>query len=301
MVATEVVDEAERRGGIFEGVIGRLDASCPFEGAGNVSSSRRHDEDLDFWANFLRPPISTRGGHITVEDPTVPAERPETLATGTAHDVLHIQPELASNVARHHFGTPYVGRSGDKYAFATAAGDQARKALLREIAENLMDERRRNSMVTSVANFGDWRWHLDGIAYDISEHQVIILRTGPRASPAAARRRHNAIVNACLLLGSVVMGLLPLAVVGGLSRFAPGSRSTVAQRAWTMSWLATGVLMGPLWYFSSTVTSLLYRNPESGFYARVMLLVWAVPAVGGMVSVAQMIWAYGSCVRLGGG
>jgi hypothetical protein len=123
----------------------------------------------------------------------------------------------------------------------------------------------------------------------------------------------------------LVMGLVPLAIVGGLSRFQTGG-STSVQRGFTMSWLVLGIAMGSalltvteeisrrVLYGAPAMTSLIRAGPSAylsgmmmqrgGYQTYVMLsfawgfLVMGVCAIGGMVVVGLMIRDYGICMRV---
>lgn len=101
-----------------------------------------------------------------------------------------------------------------------------------------------------------------------------------------------------LLVASIVIGSSPIAVVGALSHFQRGDRSTRAQQAWTMSWLAAGILIGPLSYFLPQGMAIMVANSRSVLLFRLALLLYSVPAIGGFVAVSQMIWDYGNCTKL---
>ncbi|ERF74268.1 hypothetical protein EPUS_01955 [Endocarpon pusillum Z07020] len=95
----------------------------------------------------------------------------------------------------------------------------------------------------------------------------------------------------------LAVGLISLAIIGGISRFKKGSKSTYTQRVWIMTWLAFGTIVGPH-----------YVLAKSGFYDEIMRValwqvkfmcfMYGVPAIGGFVVVGQMISSYGRCVRL---
>ena len=77
-----------------------------------------------------------------------------------------------------------------------------------------------------------------------------------------------------------VLALVSLAVNGALSNFK-SRQSTLAQRVWTMAWLAFGMV--------------------SDNVGNVSVLEWLLispPAIGGFVVVSQMIMQYGNCVKL---
>ena len=84
----------------------------------------------------------------------------------------------------------------------------------------------------------------------------------------------------------LIIGLSPIAINGGLSHFNAG-HSTIAQRVWTMTWLAFG------WYigigFDLTLSYELWVSA-----------IYSTPAIGGFVVVAQMLMSYGRCVEIDG-
>lgn len=111
-----------------------------------------------------------------------------------------------------------------------------------------------------------------------------------------------------IFLASIVMAcvfpIIPLAVIGGMTHFHKG-HSTQAQRAWTMTWLACNLSMGPLldWGFdpSHRPDNIAKRGKEVlKWYPIVFAFVYAVPAIGGFVTVGQMLREYGSCTFLDG-
>ena len=101
----------------------------------------------------------------------------------------------------------------------------------------------------------------------------------------------------------LIIGLSPIAINGGLSHFNAG-HSTIAQRVWTMTWLAFGCYIGII--TDLTANGLLAFN--FGAITRILgslneLLVSAIysaPAIGGFVVVAQMLMSYGRCVEIDG-
>jgi hypothetical protein len=107
-----------------------------------------------------------------------------------------------------------------------------------------------------------------------------------------------------LVFLSLFLGLgVPLAIVGGLSRFQSGS-STHTERIWITYWLVFGHIVGyllPFWEYSITVLA-----PLSGINSEILVLVVrtfiilirSTPAMGGFVVVGQMISHYGVCTRI---
>lgn len=99
-------------------------------------------------------------------------------------------------------------------------------------------------------------------------------------------------VNSNVLISvGLLISLVPLVVNGSLSGFKAGG-STLAQRVWTMTWSALGIIAGVL--------------PDGGYtgegdvFIRYILpmIAYSAPAIGGFVVVAQMLNAYGHCVQL---
>jgi len=131
------------------------------------------------------------------------------------------------------------------------------------------------------------------------------------------------------------LGVVPIAIIGGLSRFSLGG-SALYQRVWTMMWLVFGFIWGPFVSFLFRVTlsyaaifgslniytALVKLNIYTalvklrifisgnfpGYDTLVMALellvvlcfvgFYAAPAIGGFVVVGQMILDYGVCIRL---
>ena len=94
--------------------------------------------------------------------------------------------------------------------------------------------------------------------------------------------------------------LLPVAVVGALSSFHKGASSTHAQRVWTMTWLAFGILIGM--YADNAVDTdewdVYLPRSFKGWGLVVVALTYGAPAVGGFVVVAQMLLEYGICFKI---
>ncbi|KAH9203370.1 hypothetical protein DL95DRAFT_399397 [Leptodontidium sp. 2 PMI_412] len=104
-----------------------------------------------------------------------------------------------------------------------------------------------------------------------------------------------------------VLGAIPYAVIGILTHF-DSAQSTIAQRVWTMSWLAFGVVWGTIIPFITSEESMIkmiYPHGPDGLYGTEniffkwwLTLFYSPFAIGGFVVVGQMLNAYGSCIRL---
>ena len=104
-----------------------------------------------------------------------------------------------------------------------------------------------------------------------------------------------------LILGSLtIMALVvgvPISIVGGLSGFQEG-QSTHAQRVWTMTWLAFGIVIGTLFVFDHSIDT---NSDVSALYTPVIFFImvfYCAPAVGGFIVVGQMITQYGTCISV---
>ncbi|KAJ7048910.1 hypothetical protein C8F01DRAFT_1187573 [Mycena amicta] len=138
-------------------------------------------------------------------------------------------------------------------------------------------------------------------------------RLNPSDGNSATRRelRASAPIPApqFLILGAIAIGI-PLAIIGGLTKFHSGDSSTHPQRVWLMTWLGFGFLgvltislredMAPVRRREAlrraspippVASVILHMFPLS------VMLVYSAPAIGGMVVVAQMMKAYGDCVH----
>jgi hypothetical protein len=97
---------------------------------------------------------------------------------------------------------------------------------------------------------------------------------------------------------TILITAAPIATVGAISRFAPGE-STTSERGWTMSWLVFGIVLGFLmrgWthYFLQN----LGRNRAIEITQLVSgVVLYSVPAIGGVVAVVQMYLDFGVCTR----
>jgi hypothetical protein len=112
-------------------------------------------------------------------------------------------------------------------------------------------------------------------------------------------------IDLIVILGFVAILAINLSVLGIMTNFTNG-QSTVAQRVWTMCWLACGAFYGLTVHFlresgfdiSSSQQKLFSGGKPSRFYGAFAVLVYGVPTIGGFVVVAQMIRQYGVCSKM---
>jgi hypothetical protein len=155
------------------------------------------------------------------------------------------------------------------------------------------------------------------VSDDDGTHFVLYIPSCPQVSPAPRSKEPTqlykiektapsqpgiklsggAITGASTVFG-VLLSLVPIAIVGALSRFQSGS-STPAQRGWIMAWLTSSIVGGFLvsWTHKpaeqEVVKQHLQGNALVGYY-----LVFGAPAIGGLVAVDQMIREYGTCIQI---
>jgi hypothetical protein len=95
----------------------------------------------------------------------------------------------------------------------------------------------------------------------------------------------------------LLLGLIPLAIIGALSRFQAGN-STSLQRGFTMSWLVLGIFFGFFFEdFSEPPSSSITQGTIGGMVNGIYLgaAIGGCSAIGGMVVVGQMIQDFGIC------
>ena len=92
-----------------------------------------------------------------------------------------------------------------------------------------------------------------------------------------------------------------LFIILALSNFT-GQQSTLAQRAWTLTWLIAGCLVGASIYSAGGTASLVWGGSNvTPMRLRLVVFLYMVicgaPAIGGFVVVSQMLKAYGICYK----
>jgi hypothetical protein len=108
----------------------------------------------------------------------------------------------------------------------------------------------------------------------------------------------------------LAMGLVPVATIGGFSRFHRGSDNSAYQRAVTMSWLALEVVLGtllgappnmPIGYINSDIPRqrfTLFASIFGSIYFLILAGVLGAAAILGFVVVGEEISQYGVCIRV---
>lgn len=287
LVRSDVMNEAERRGGIFDGVVGRLaeddlvhpDPRCHVGvfRMGNTSPQTYH----------ITPYDSASGGSFS---------RNEDGSEGNQNQNRNAEALLAQ-LYRPKSGTP-TGHANEieEWIFipscnkfrrtrvilddTTSAPEDSKKFLTRSEENDVADSGYRGDNKTKR---GPWRW----ISF----------------------------------WASLALSYVSIFIIGYLSSFSDG-KSTLAQRCWTMSWLAVGIGLSPLspWFrylfldfllncvieVHKTVRGNIWGRLMPAMYASIFVVLFVlafggiffIPAFGGLVTVGQMLQEYGSCVSL---
>lgn len=106
--------------------------------------------------------------------------------------------------------------------------------------------------------------------------------------------------NGVSALTAIVVGSIPLAIIGAISKFERAS-STLADRVWSLLWLTLPIIVGPAIYSMLGATECRpYINPRRGSRLDAWVIVsagllYSAPAIGRFVVVGQMIKSYGVC------
>jgi hypothetical protein len=92
-----------------------------------------------------------------------------------------------------------------------------------------------------------------------------------------------------------------LVVTLALSNFS-GQQSTLAQRAWIITWLVAGLLAGSAVYSAGRTASEVWESDDvSPTRLRIVsfffMVFYGAPAIGGFVVVSQMLKVYRICYK----
>lgn len=122
-----------------------------------------------------------------------------------------------------------------------------------------------------------------------------------KLEPHQDQRREDDSIQRMLRYWPLPLVLIPtslsISIIAALSHFDKGS-STLAQRTWTMSWLAVGSWIGVFrpGYVGDDFPW-IQENRTLIFFDWFFQIIYSVPAIGGFVVVGQMLREYGVCTR----
>lgn len=288
LVRSEMMDEASRRGGEFQGVVG------------NLESVHLEVEDAFVFSAALKESAQERWEFQLGEDIYLPGEV-EPMTTE--------KHELASNPDEERIEIDPVASHAVKLTFSADENELKPTAQSSDTRET--DEKRKQKKKKSKEDKKPFL--LCPNCYYFKTTKASRDNFLSIANP----KQFHYVGEWLIRLVRILVGSLPLAVIGGMSQFKIDS-STVAQRAWTMSWLAVGMAL-PFQPFLSYIVvqdfTAFYQRTRNvmrkGADARVKKLFWkslgevfgyilvlglfGAPAIGGFVVVAQMLRESASC------
>jgi hypothetical protein len=280
LVRSDVMDEAESRGGIFDGVVGRL------------AEDDLVKPDPRCYAGVVRTGnTSPQTYRIMPHDPVSGESslRDKDSSEGNQTSLVASLYQPPSDVVKGH------ARTIKEWVFIPSCTKFRRTRLILDDTTSAPKDSRiflNYSEATDEEPDSNYR------------------------NPNQTKKGHWKLISSG---ASLTLGYVSIIVLGSLSSFRKG-QSSVAQRCWTMSWLAVGIGLAPLtpWlksllvdiffgYFN--VFASLYREYRKSyiviFYCAAILLcflalggIFFVPAIGGLITVGKMLQEYGSCVSL---
>ena len=96
---------------------------------------------------------------------------------------------------------------------------------------------------------------------------------------------------------AIAVGLVSVAINGCLTHFKAGE-STLAQRVWTMTWLASGIYYGTTEPVFDIINTWEPRYWNSIIGRLGLFFIDCAPAIGGLVVVGQMLMSYGHGIQI---
>lgn len=283
MVESSIMDEAQSRPGCyFQGTVGRL-AELQSKRLQHWESEEKHFrllnrpvsfEQVDGTAIRAQVCISTNDGYDTLQSAQLDISQDniigiEMSTVGDQEESIILQIEDEQNQA--------AALPRDDHGNEEAAGDTDRAMPVPQTSQNHADP---SEIVLFVP--------------DSNPTSLLRGRFGHGSPiPLSAMSELGEIDELSTGFG-ILLSLVPLAIIGGLSRFRNG-KSTKAQRGWTMSWWVFGLVSGYATGFASIEPEDYQRNKH---FVKLGFIIYAGPAIGGFVVVGQMLASYGTCIRI---
>lgn len=281
MVENSIMEEARRRGGVFEGSVGRVQEESNVCGCG--LSDGDDTEDLHF--------SSDGSGTVTAEFGIVsPPDCHSRPPTAAKHDSDKSVSMCSSLTPHSHSVQPlpekldYVGTRDDALILVPCCNPIRRS---------------RGPAPSDIPH----RHRIEGLALRKVCPPFKLRHWCPKFAPSAASTHAFRWRFAKYFLTTVI-ALSPLAITGALSHFHPGTRplaETSTWRAYTLQWLLVGVFIGIWWVIDGEGKEAAFgRTAYLGPFSRMaMYIISSSPAVGGYVVVGQMLSRYGVCTWVG--
>ncbi|PVH97184.1 hypothetical protein DM02DRAFT_89579 [Periconia macrospinosa] len=302
MVETSIMDEARRRGGIFEGAVARAQdpdtsvCACSVKDAEEAEQLRfSEDNNQSITATFTVVP-----NHIHTITYTLPGSSNRLSTSAHSHPSNSPQPSSpqpkttfsSSPVPRTHPIKPLPPRQNYK-------GTEDDALLLVPCCDPL--SRHTPPEPTSPPP---------------PYHRISTI-TLRKLNPPFPRRTwcthfltspssptHTALHQTLKYALTFLIALTPIFIIFALSHFSSGTypkRDSTVWRNFVMQWLIVGVVSGISWVLDQEAKDASpVKTMQVGPLVRGLLyMLGAAPAVGGFVSVAQMLKGYGVCVWVG--
>lgn len=262
MVRSEIMEEAEGRGGKFDGMVGRIEmGDGPQESGGKIYDLHLDAVDNDT-SDITNPETREEDNTVIASYSTDPNRA---VSEKNAHEVQQ--------------------KEADKLVGKTLV--EAFKEGWQEARRDSCEAKRTRISVT----FNDPGHLVHGPK---ESKPVVIVPAAGRYAKWQPTSRLAEVYFYCAIVAGLAALITPWIVIAALTRFQNGS-STKAQRGWTISWLVLGQFCG-----FALVMVVSQQLPEEKYWEVFMVvagaLTYSIASIGGMVVVVQMILAFGSCV-----
>ena len=269
LVASDTMDEAISRGGEFHGIIGRLESEeIDADPARTVLFSASYEKDSENSPEYLKC-------HVPSHPEDSKSDGPEEVQIQITDGISEV---VRPNMMRHR-------QKGQGFAFESVVDFHTSFISIPSCHNFKRTTPGANSLSFDDPAFFDLLYPKKSVTIIVPKLFTFMLTIN---NPAFELFRLAPTV--C----GVVVGAISIAIIGGISHFDKGG-SSLAQRVWTMTWLAVGIVFGAV---ASEATPFNAKTALSMLLMMLQNLLFAAPAIGGFVVVSQMLRGYGSCESL---
>lgn len=277
MVESSIMDEARKRGGVFDGAVARVEeeesrhvCSCTFGGGEDIDDLKFFEDQgqqIEARLNTTEPPT-----YLSKKDKM--EKETASLSSSVAEHAIILQ-QLPENM-------DYVNTEKDSVLLVPSCNPLKRGTPTSDTDDPIVSRYRvQDVKLRKYHPFNKvFRWK---VVFEL--HATI---------------RHAAHYRILQYIISLIVSLLPVLINGVLSHFDSGSIPLSESNTWkvyTLQWMIFGSLTG-LWLVldHETKDSLEMKQRWLGPRPRMLLYTaCASPAVGGFIVVGQMVMRYGMC------
>lgn len=298
MVESSTMDEARSRGGLFEGAVGRIQeeansrCTCDFRDGQDVDElhfAAGPSDEVE--AHFCTTSSSASRKLLTVLEPKL--KRPIRRIDSTSESVTCSRASSSCRSTMHTHGIlslptklNYQHTDRDALLLIPCHAPIARKSTS-TTSPDVSSKPHQLSALKLRRTYPFFSHYTYFPTYKLSHHLTTALRWR--------------ILKYTL---TTLISLLPLLITGLMSNFYIGTippRESSTWRGFVLQWLAFGSITGLWWVFDQEgKDALSSERVQMGPWWRVVVyIVSSAPAVGGYVSVGQMVDRYGMCVWVG--